>query len=1508
MKKLFNIITAMLCIAIGLCFAADAAENAVFLAAQGTGDGSSADSPLGSFDDAYAKLDGEGTIVICGDFPISGKLAMPTHTETVTITSVYGNVDYRTTNEAAIRFSAAGTINLHGPTVFENINVEIDSAATSGIVIAANFNKLKFGDNFEFVYNYTSTALVTYLTGGPNNDSTVPVLGEGETIDIEIYSGEFLYFTPFSRSVKNAAHYGTANVTIGGDAAITGCYLGPITSGSTGGTTNCEITGNATISTLYLAGNGGGMNGSVTVDARENAYVKKIDRYAASLFTNGTKTINVYGDNTTLPATLETYFDTVNVIEDEPVNLDTVFLATNGTGDGTSANSPIGNLADAFEALGDDGGTLVLISDYVSDGVTNLPTHTGTVYVTSVYNGTDYRSTNDAALRHTVSSRLVLGGPTEFDNFVFEIDSGANSGVVLAANFNPLKIGYDVDIVHNYTVTTSKMYIIGGSNNDANGNGLAEGESSSIEVYSGDYMQLTAFSRGTANKAHYGTMNITLGGDVTVRETYLGAVTTGASGGTTVLELKENVALNGLYLSGNSGIMNGDVTVSVYDNASVTTIGRYDASIHSGTKTVNVYSQDAVLPTPLDTYFDVVNMQIPMDSVTITESFDIDNIVSIMADGEELATEIVSNEDGITIEYDEEYEDFTLEITVKDTGYTVYEYEVTETDGTASATFIKNGTYDGNVIYIGEKNGNGLSENSPCSSLEKAYELLIGDGGTFVVCGEVNVAPTVAPVHSEKITVTSVFGDKDYRDEGAKLAFPVSAEVTFGGETLFENVTFDINTTAVLAAAFNPLTLGDGIEVINDYANAEENGLYIIGGHNTDSNKLPEYTEDTNITVKSGHIRCIIGFSRYAGARVHTGTATINVEGNAYVRYVFGGANNDNSTSKDTVINVRDNAIIENLYTGGSAKTNYTTGEVIINIEGGDIYEFDAVGVSTSAGKVKIYYDPRTVADGIVTMAQMAQFETISTCEKANAHSFGEVFANPFGGNLTAHTCEICDYTELLGEAPEKVADRVVFVADGGFGNGLSPIYPFGSIEDAFKALGDEGGTIVVIGECTLPHNLEWKVSRTNFSFQEPVHKDEVLITSLYDGVDYRDNGAKLIFDGNMHYRLSGPTTFNNVVFDAIGDHTTNLIAARYNKLVFGDDCRMLRTIEDGYQLWVVGGYQYFRYTDFEGVEINDPLIELASPSRLRDFYYEPEDLVDFTYTSGSGKTHTVQLQADAAAAFSAMYADMAAAGLYVPYPSWPYRSGQTQYGIFSDYVKQKRVKGIDFDEAYLSVSTAASPAGTSEHQLGVAFDIYDERLEETYGKGNAHNHYHETAEWQWIVENGPKYGIIHRYLTTKKAQTGTIFEAWHFRYVGVEHAQAISETDYCLEEYVGDVLGMFGKDSSVTILSGDFYQVMGGSRGCDDITFTGTRHVTVGENANVKNLVDVDAEVGAEEEIIIGDSTGDGIVNLIDVIRVFKYTVDNSVSIGHKNSDINGDGNIDVLDALMIIKIIVNN
>ncbi len=57
------------------------------------------------------------------------------------------------------------------------------------------------------------------------------------------------------------------------------------------------------------------------------------------------------------------------------------------------------------------------------------------------------------------------------------------------------------------------------------------------------------------------------------------------------------------------------------------------------------------------------------------------------------------------------------------------------------------------------------------------------------------------------------------------------------------------------------------------------------------------------------------------------------------------------------------------------------------------------------------------------------------------------------------------------------------------------------------------------------------------------------------------------------------------------------------------------------------------------------------------------------------------------------------------------------------------------------------------------------------------------TADGQWLSENAHKYGFTLRYPDGKEAITGYNFEPWHYRYVGVDLATALYESQITLDQ-----------------------------------------------------------------------------------------------------------------------------
>ena len=124
------------------------------------------------------------------------------------------------------------------------------------------------------------------------------------------------------------------------------------------------------------------------------------------------------------------------------------------------------------------------------------------------------------------------------------------------------------------------------------------------------------------------------------------------------------------------------------------------------------------------------------------------------------------------------------------------------------------------------------------------------------------------------------------------------------------------------------------------------------------------------------------------------------------------------------------------------------------------------------------------------------------------------------------------------------------------------------------------------------------------------------------------------------------------------------------------------------------------------------------------------------------------------------------------------YRDNKRQEELFDQKIKKYMNYGYSYLEAYKKAANELSIPGTSEHEIGLGFDIMSEdhqKLDEAFG---------ETESGIWLANNSYKYGFILRYPKGKEEITGIQYEPWHFRYVGVDVAPSIYNQRSTLEEY----------------------------------------------------------------------------------------------------------------------------
>jgi len=125
------------------------------------------------------------------------------------------------------------------------------------------------------------------------------------------------------------------------------------------------------------------------------------------------------------------------------------------------------------------------------------------------------------------------------------------------------------------------------------------------------------------------------------------------------------------------------------------------------------------------------------------------------------------------------------------------------------------------------------------------------------------------------------------------------------------------------------------------------------------------------------------------------------------------------------------------------------------------------------------------------------------------------------------------------------------------------------------------------------------------------------------------------------------------------------------------------------------------------------------------------------------------------------------------------YRDMATQRYLYERKVKSKTDQGFSRGEAEAYARRIVAYPGTSEHNLGLAADIVDQRYDLLTSA------FADTAAGQWLRTHCAEYGFILRYPQGKEEITGIIYEPWHFRYVGKEAAAYIMENGICYEEFL---------------------------------------------------------------------------------------------------------------------------
>jgi D-alanyl-D-alanine carboxypeptidase len=189
----------------------------------------------------------------------------------------------------------------------------------------------------------------------------------------------------------------------------------------------------------------------------------------------------------------------------------------------------------------------------------------------------------------------------------------------------------------------------------------------------------------------------------------------------------------------------------------------------------------------------------------------------------------------------------------------------------------------------------------------------------------------------------------------------------------------------------------------------------------------------------------------------------------------------------------------------------------------------------------------------------------------------------------------------------------------------------------------------------------------------------------------------------------------------------------------------------------------------------DDGILHLVNRDKRITKAYVPADLVTpRTATRKKSLQENILMRTEAARALEGMFAAAKEEGNHILYAASGYRS----YGIQQILFNQKVQTVGNRDKAQKTVA----PAGTSEHQLGLAMDL------QAPSQLNLNRSFGDTDEGKWVANNAHRFGFIVRYKREWSQVTGYLYEPWHVRYVGVAHAKALFALDIPLETYAAQL------------------------------------------------------------------------------------------------------------------------
>lgn len=590
-------------------------------------------------------------------------------------------------------------------------------------------------------------------------------------------------------------------------------------------------------------------------------------------------------------------------------------------GDGSSATSPVKTLADAYAALGSNGGTIVLCGDISVEANKDNETAQSAFSATSgniLYTGKDPVSGTEYDPVITITGNedaltiVEFLTPTEFSYVTLNATTKKTPYLVSGPS---LTIGEGVVFQKNGSVLTSTTsdtfgirvgsYVskINAKYTQKSGTigsvygGATKGAGTSELNITGTAKVLVRLEAG-GRQAKVDTSTINISGQAEVNtllfggyQSSVGSVTANISGG------KVNSVVTSRETTANATVDSATLTIS--DSAKVGSI-TLDSRNANGNNTLTI-SNDQTLTGNFGAHWDTINIG-SFAEVTVDAAYDGTGTVKV--DG--LLTLNANMNDQTTV-------------------------DALATANTGSGRIVLSGAAGEPVtVYLDGSDGvdtnDGTGTGDAVKTLARAYEIMGGAGGTIVICGDLEIASSDANNTSD---FSVRFGNVVYtgKDPVTAEIYPVKITIVDGTKTdlvqiftptVFEYLTFDACTNnSTMFVTGRSLTFGEGMTFLRNgraITDVAKDQIVVRLGSKT------EKIAPTFI-MKSGVISSVYGGNQFKDS----GKTTVKISGDSQilVRLECGG----NSHKVDQM----DLTVSDNVYVNMLNLTGYHNGDLGIS-------------------------------------------------------------------------------------------------------------------------------------------------------------------------------------------------------------------------------------------------------------------------------------------------------------------------------------------------------------------------------------------------------------------------------------------------------------------------------------------------------------------------------------------------------------------------------------------------